>query len=221
MSFNRGRILVSFTIAFVMMLGTFAPLVNAAYVSRSVVTFPQSLQADENGHTYLFVDKPADFIWSPNRLVHDEDVSYSSYAYYETGWDVSSGSYTGPADRTTEIMAMSGFTAGWLHNGSYLPTFYDFANTTNEYSMTIEQDRVLFPLSVGVESSVVMDPGVAHVGVFNVTNQEFFHLTVSSRQDSTYVAISVLDSHQRFYGWDELEGGDINVIPFAPDGPGM
>jgi hypothetical protein len=87
--------------------------------------------------------------------------------------------------------------------------------------MSIEEDRVLFPLPVGVESSVVMDPGVAHVGVFNVTDQEFFHLTVSSRQDSTYVGISIMDSHQRFYGWDELEGGDINVIPFAPDGPGM
>ncbi|MHA1962183.1 MAG: hypothetical protein ACW99U_18415, partial [Candidatus Thorarchaeota archaeon] len=168
-----------------------------------------------------FVDKPTDFIWSPNRLVHDEDVSYNKYAYDDTGWDVTSGSYDGPASRTASIMTTSGYSAGWLHNGSLLPSFYDFANSTNEYSMSIEEDRVLFPLPIGTESSLVLDPGVAHVGVFNVTDQEFFHLTVGSRQDSTYMSISIIDDQGRFYNYEGLDGGDILLMAFAPDGPGM
>ncbi|MHA2265334.1 MAG: hypothetical protein ACXAEN_23335 [Candidatus Thorarchaeota archaeon] len=207
--------------AFVMMMGTFAPLVNAAYVSKIVVTSSQSLQADENGHTYLFVDKPTDFLWGPQQLVHDEDISYTKYSYGSTGWSTTSDSFDGPASRTTPIMATSGYSAGWLHNASILPAFYDFTNSTIEYSMSIEQDRVVFPLPIGEESSLVLDPGVTHVGVFNVTDQEFFHLTVGSRQDSTFVAISILDNKGRFYHYYELSGGDIMLLPFAPDGPGM
>ncbi|MHA2163513.1 MAG: hypothetical protein ACXABF_13915 [Candidatus Thorarchaeota archaeon] len=214
------RLVISIFLVGVLLAGQ-ATMVGAAYVALYDVTYSQTLQADDNGNTYLFLDKPTDFIWGEQQLVHDEDIDATSYTYYSSSWSTDSGYLNGPASRSMQLVQFGLTSMGWLHNWSILPSFWEFDNTTMDNEISIEDSRVIFPLPIGADSSVVIDPGNVYVGVFNVTNQEYFHLIVGGRQDSTSVMVIIQDSSGRFYSFDSLEGGDIILLPFAPDGPGM
>ena len=216
----RRRVALSVLVIVAFAIGAFAPIVNAAYVTTVEISNSQSLQPDENGHTYMYMNSFTE-LYTNEWLVHSEDISVTDYSYSDSGWDVSSSSFVGPASRMSWFFPGSVAYRGWLHDGAMLPAFYDFANSTNDYDLEIEQRKVIFGVPIGEQCSLVYDAGLVYYGVFNVTDQEFFHLTVTSRQDDSMFEIVVLDEMGRAQGMTYLEGGDVTVLPFAPDGPGM
>lgn len=216
----RRRVALSILVIAALALGSSLPLVNAAYVTTVEVFDTQILQSDDNGHSYLYIDDAGDY-YSNEWLDHSEDIGYVRYSHHSTGWDPSYYSYVGPATRWNWFGGGSMVYEGWLHDGTKLPAFYDFANYTNEYDLSIDQARVFFGVPIGEECSLVYDPGTIYTGVFNVTDEEFFHLTVASRQDDSYFEIIVFDELGRVMGYTELGSGDVSVLPFAPDLPGM
>ncbi|TFH07785.1 MAG: hypothetical protein E4H14_07750 [Candidatus Thorarchaeota archaeon] len=216
----RRRVALSVIVIAALAFGAFAPIVNAAYVTTVEISDSIDLQPAENGHTYMYVDNQPR-IYTNEKLVHSEDISYTDYSYSSTGWDTDTSSYIGPASRTQWFSPGSMVYRGWLHDGTQLPAFYDFANSTNDYDLGIEQTKNLFGVPIGEQCSLIYEPGTIYCGVFNVTDQEFFHLTISSRQDESGFEILVIDELGRIMGYTELAGGDVTVLPFAPDLPGM
>ncbi|MHA1577031.1 MAG: hypothetical protein ACTSU3_06690, partial [Candidatus Thorarchaeota archaeon] len=103
-----------------------------------------------------------------------------------------------------------------------LPTFFDFANTTSDpLSLGFENKRNVFLVDDGAFTPLMLDPGLPSYGVFNITDEEFIHLTIASHQDSTNLMGYVFDSQNRLLTMYGLSGGDIDVFPFRPSGPGM
>ncbi len=216
-----GRVVLSILFTSVLLAGQAMPIVNAAYATLYEVTYSQDLQADDNGHTYLYVPENDPAFYSASGLVHDSDMSYAEYQYYQDSWVRALHSMSGIGEQMDFIQASTITMADWLLDASIMPKFYDFANSTNSYDLGINDKQVYFGVPIGDEVSVILNPTVAYFGVFNVTTEEFFHLTATSRQDLTDMTIIIQDQMGRLMNYGYLENGDIHVIPFAPDGPGM
>ena len=181
-----------------MMLGALAMPVNAAYINVISESADQGFTADPNGHTYLYVD-PNEDVWNREYLVQDEDALYTRYSYTSGGWDRAFGSCDGPATRTFSFEPSNTVNRGWLDNSSRLPRFFDFANTTGDpLTLGAHEERVTFPLSVGTPSAIVMEPGQTHYGTFNITDEEYIHLTIASRMDSGDIYGFVIDTLDRY-----------------------
>ena len=216
----RRRVALSVLVIAALAFGAFAPIVNAAYVTTVEVSDSSDLQPDENGHTYMYMDEDTGY-FTNEWLVHSEDISYTEYSYSSSGWDTDGSPYIGPASRMKWFDSGSMVYRGWLDVGTQLPAFYDFANSTNDYDIGIEQTKIMFGVPIGEQCSLVYDSDSIYYGVFNVTDQEFFHLTISSRQDDSSFDVIVFDELGRVMGFTTVEDGDVEVIPFAPDLPGM
>ncbi len=174
----RRRVALSVFVIAALAFGAFAPIVNAAYVTTVEITDSVDLQPDENGHTYMYADTLNDF--NTNEwLVHSEDISVTDYSYSSTGWDTDTSSYIGPATRHHWFGPGSMVYRGWQHDGTLLPAFYDFENSTNDYDLGIKQSKTFFGVPIGEQISLVFDTNVLYYGVFNVTDEEFFHLTLT------------------------------------------
>jgi len=211
-----------------MLLGMTLLPVSAAFVPTQLEMTEQNLTADGNGHTYVYAPSVEDFSKASNiHLVHDEDVDVDEYDYSNVNWDHSAYSYNGPASRYTSMPGTIGSGFGWLDTlGEIYPSFYDYANTTsNSLSLSYEYDRVAFPLSIGEEVSVILEPGIFQFATFNLTTEEFMYLTVGSRSDLMEASILVMDPSGTILNlaglMGGLEGGDIEVFPFLSSGPGM
>lgn len=217
------RVTLSVFAISLMLLGMTLLPVKAAYIQTQLETTEQNLTADENGHTYLYIPELPDFSrWTSSNQVHDEDIDFVEYAYYSTGWDSSSSSYTGPASRRTYMASPISFGFGWLDTWNVLPAFYDYGNTTNDpLSISIENERIVFPLTIGEEVSVIMEPGLFHLGTFNITTEEFMYLTLSSRSDLADASVLVFDPNGALLLDGGVDGGDTELHPFKTSGPGM
>ncbi|MFW9955196.1 MAG: hypothetical protein ACFFD3_11635 [Candidatus Thorarchaeota archaeon] len=215
-----GRRLLLALLALLTLLGPLIIPAQAALAPMRVEIYQQDIAADPNGHSYLYFSPEEWFKWGDMYLEYDEDLTYDRYAYSGTSWDTDSGSLPGPANRRDQIMYVNTASYGWLDPGHTLGTFFDFANTTNDYSFSINQKRVLFPLAIGQESTVIFESGQTYYSTFNVTSEEFFHLTVSSSQDDIEAYFLIIDPSGRILSEWGIDDGDIEVIPFKPTGDG-
>jgi len=218
------RFVISVFAISLMLLGMTLLPVSAAFVPTQLETTEQSMTADENGHTYVYAPAVEDFSGiSFPKLVHDEDVDVDEYDYLSTNWDDSSYSWTGPASRTTTMPGTISPGYGWLDKMADLyPTFYDYANTTSDpLSISYEFERTAFPLPIGEEISIIMDPGQFHFATFNLTTEEFMYLTIGSRSDLLEAYILVMDSNGIILNEGGVVGGNIEILPFLSSGPGM
>ena len=209
-------------IAITLMLMGFAVLpASAAFVPVTYEMEEQTFVADADGHTYVYVDGTLDWL-SNSYLVHDKDVEATSYSYHSTSWSRSSSSYDGPATRDYSFLPWNSMTKGWLDNSSLLPRFIDVANTsTAPLTVGTELKRGVFPLSITEPNSVVIDPQNTMYGTFNLTNEEFVHMTIASRQDTTELEGYIANDQGVVFAEFYVNGGDVQVIPFRPAGPGM
>jgi len=207
--------------AMVLMIVGLAVLpVSAAFVPITEEMTEQSFDADSDGHTYLYVSSELDY-QSRDYLVHDGDVDITTYAY-DDDWDIDSTSFEGPATREYPFQTWDYAQRGWLDDGTPLGQFIDFANTTsNPLEIGAESERRVFPLTVGATNTIVLEQSVPHYGIFNLTTEEFIHVTVASRQDDTMLMCSVGSPDGIVYGQMFLTDGNIDVMPIRPDGPGM
>ena len=224
MTMPYKRVAISVFAISLMLLGMTLLPVSAVFVPTQLEISEQSMTADENGHTYLYGPVVEDYSRvSSVHLVHDEDVGVEQYGYLASTWSYSSYGFTGPARRTVSIPGSISGGFGWLGDMIKLyPSFYDFVNTTSDSSpISYEYDRITFPLSVGEETSIILDPGYFHFGTFNLTTEEFMYLTVGCRSDLVEYYLLVMDPSGAILNQGMLSGSNIDVIPFLPSGPGM
>ena len=216
----KNRFGLSIIAITLMLMGLVLAPVSAAFVPVTNEMTEQSFDADDNGHTYVYVDGNLDWL-SDNYLVHDEDVDITSYSYESSYWSRSTPSYDGPATRDFSFVPWNYFNKGWLDDETLLPRFIDIANTTNDLTVGAESKRGVFPLSITEPNSVIINPESSMYGTFNLTDEEFVHMTIASRQDTTYLEGYIANDQGVIFAEFDLEGGDVQVVPFRPDGPGM
>jgi len=217
----KNRFGLSIIAITLMLMGLAVLPISAAFVPVTNEMTEQSFDADDDGHTYVYVDGNLDWL-SDNYLVHDGDVDIASYSYESSYWSRSTPSYDGPATRDHSFVPWNYFTKGWLDDETLLPRFIDFANTTNDpLTVGAESKRAVFPLSITEPNSVIIDPQYSMYGTFNLTDEEFVHMTIASRQDTTGLEGYIANDEGVIFAEFGLFGGDVQVVPFRPDGPGM
>ncbi|MGY5876098.1 MAG: hypothetical protein RTU30_10155 [Candidatus Thorarchaeota archaeon] len=223
MSGVRRPYLIPLSVLLVLLVGLPITQVSAVTPVTVVEKTSQSLANADNGHAYMYVDPGFAGYSASYFLDHEQDVSYLRKSYDETSWDPSSGGYLGPAYRMIGTFGSYDSTnPGWLGEEQSLPDFMEYINSTPDaMSLTLSQERAVFPLTLGQESTVVLEPGIPNIGVFTLGNEEFVHITVGSRQDTTEMEVVVVDENNRILGYWALLGGDVGVIPFIPSGPGQ
>ncbi len=216
-----GRRILLTIIALITLLGPLVVSAQAAMVPTRVEIFQNEFVADPNGNTYVsFGDKDSSG-FNDHYLVQDEDVNYNRYTYERVSWTPISGSYAGPAHRLVDGIGYPGSDDwGWLDTSHSLNSFFVFENTTDDYSLRLDSQRGVFPVTIGQEDMVFMESGMPYFGTFNVTDEEFFHLTVGSYQDDIEMYFGVIDPHGRFLADWYLDDGSIEVCPFKTTGNG-
>ncbi len=218
---GRKAILITFTLSMLLLVFIVTPA-SALYVSATQETHSQELNITDENKGYVYGTLPPfgtrDALW----LDINQDVDLNIYKYYSTGWAESVRHKNGPAETMYSFFFNEPYTPGWLANRSYLPVFTEFVNTTNDdLELTIDQKRVVFPLALGQQSSVILEPYLYHAGTLMLSTEEFVHVTIATRTDSVSMEVVVYDSEGRNLGALHLNGGDVGVLPFRPSGPGM
>ncbi len=208
--------------AMVLIIASVCVNVNAIYVQTQSWSQSQSLTREDNGHAYLRVDGDDGVYGDQHLLTVDEDVDYIRYDYGQSSWSRNTGTFEGPATMYTYLGRDSIDNQGWLSNGTRYPYFYDFVNTTDDFTLSLEHMRHEFPVVVGEEFSVLIESNRAYYGTFNLTSvDEFFHFTLASRQDDCEMGAMVVDPLGRPLTEIYLESGDIQLMPFNPSVAGM
>ncbi len=204
----------------VLLIGPTLIVADAAFLPYAKVTKTQSFDRAENNHTYVYVGGSTTSTISNSFMIQEEDVDITSYSYGRTSWTESIQSYSGPAER--EYFWSSGSSAnwGWLSDPINLPRFYDLTTEKDDTELGAKQFYNVFPLTVGEENTLFMESGYYYVGTFNVTTEEFFHMTLTGHQDENELMGLVFDFQWRAVTEFYLDGGDIEVVPFASYGNG-
>jgi hypothetical protein len=215
------RFALTILVVYVILAGPAFMLVNAQYVSQIEEVYRQDIPTTDNGHAYLFAEGAGQFIDDPQFLIQDEDIGYKRFNYEKNGWTYATGSREGPATRWFRFVTDSTASWGWLNDGTYLPRFWEFENTTNEVSLQAEEVIHRFPLAIGGETSLAMKSGHSYYGTFNVTTEEFFHLTLVPLQDGAEMFYHIVDSQGRLLAQDSFSNGNTIIVPFLPSGEGM
>ena len=220
MTLRYRRVAISVFAISLMLLGITMSPVSAAYIPIENETFDQSFVAEENGHTYLYVDN--EILFAQSNLIHNRDVNIERYFYQSSSWSNSFSAYPGPAERKYSFSQGSYLHSGWLDNGTVLQSYHDFANTSSApLEISASSERNVFPAEIGVQSSVILDAGALNIGTFNLTNEEFIHVTLGGRTDNADISMLIIDPFGRLLMDGYVSGGSIDVFPFAPTGPGM
>lgn len=205
----------------ILMLNFGTTFVSASYVTINKTIFVQEFQADADGHTYVYAEPDMSKLDSTTLANYSNELTVKRYAYSDNRWFVFSYGLPGVGIKRNEFQDTWFVDQGWLSNFTYLPSFYDFANTTNSYELSAMNKIAYFGMPIDEEVSVIIDPHFRYYGTFNVTDQEFFHLTVASQQDGPSFVVYVLDPNGRTCGFIVVDDGNIDVLPFAPTVPGM
>ena len=220
MTMQYKRVVISVFAISLMLLGMTLLPVSAAYIPTQTETFDQSFVAEENGHTYLYVDN--EIYFEPSTVTHNEDMNVEKYFYGEETWNNPLSVYPGPAERRYNFSQGSGFSVGWLDNGTFLPSFHDFVNKSSApLEIGAFFERNVFPVEIGVQSSYILESNVTNIGTFNLTNEEFVHVTFSGRTDTAELMMLILDPQGRMIAEGYVIGGNIEIVPFHPTGSGM
>lgn len=217
MKYGR-RLVLSITLISVLLIGPTLAMVDAAILPYATVTHSQSFDRAENNHTYVRVDQAT---WFANDFLdHEEDISYTSYSISRTGWSSGSESFTGPAEREFSWTTSESASWGWISESIPLPQFYDFTTEHEDSDIGATHFYNVFPMVINEEHTLLMESGYMYIGTFNVTDEEFFHLTVDSHQDGLEMYWMIIDSHGRGITENGLDNGDIEITPFATYGNG-
>ncbi|MHA1637714.1 MAG: hypothetical protein ACTSUB_06830 [Candidatus Thorarchaeota archaeon] len=217
----KNRLAYSVFAITLMLMGIAVLPASAAFVPVTNETTEQSFLTDENGHTYLYDSNDISYS-SQDYLVHDEDVDATKYDYDSNSWSTSTSAFDGSATRDYSFDSWEYVSRGWLDNGTALARFFDFANTTSDpLTVRVESERYVFPLDVGETNSIVIEQMIPHFGTFNLTTEEFVHVTVASMQDDTELDFAVVSPTGVTLGYMSIANGDIQVMPFRPMGEGM
>ena len=217
----KMRVVVSVFAIMVLLIGTVALPVQAAFVPTIEESKTESLELSDNGHAYLYVDNKWDTI-TTDYLIQNDDIDVVKYDHESSGWSRSVGSYPGPANRMFEFGVYNSKDWGWLGNATMLPEFVDFYNSTNnELDIDVVRKRISFPLSINQQTTAAIESGIMNYGTFNLTSEEFVHMTVSSRQDSFDFYGIVVDPQGTFLMEFMVADGNTETIPFKPTCPGM
>ncbi|MHA2083891.1 MAG: hypothetical protein ACXAEB_04710 [Candidatus Thorarchaeota archaeon] len=218
---SRMRVGVSVFAIMLMLFGTVVLPAQAAFVTTVEESVTDNLELSDNGHAYLYVESIWD-AFTTNYLTHNDDIDVVNYDYESSGWSRSIGALPGPATRMYDFGTFNSKDWGWLGGDTLLPQFVDFYNSTNnELDLDIIRERISFPLTINQQSTAVLEAGVMSFGTFNLTSEEFVHMTVSSRQDSFDFIGLVIDPHGIFLMEFEVTEGNTETVPFRPTGPGM
>lgn len=219
MQYGR-RLLLSLFIISVLLVGPTLVVADAAYFPYAEVTQTQSFDRAVNNHTYVYAANPAEYWYENQFLTQEEDAAWTNYQYWQNTWAESSSSGVGPAERTFDFNPDGSASWGWLSDSMMLPNFFDFTTAHPDTSLGSKQMYRVFPLALGGSNTLMMDPGYIYIGTFNVTSQEFFHMTTTSHQDNVEVYWSVFDYKGRGLVQGYLEDSDIEVTPFPSVGNG-
>lgn len=219
---NGRRYVLTLIVLFVTLLGPAVATVDAAYVTAITETHSQNFERAANGHAYVFSDEPPLSSADTTFLTHDEDLLYEQLDYENGQWNTH-GPYTadGPEEHKFNFGSRHEMNKGWLHEGAYLPDFFDFENTTNDLEIGMKMKRRVFPVSLNEEFSIILESGLIHWGTFNLTDEEFLHIQIAGGQDNLEAEFVVIDPEGRPVGFESVEGGDIVKMPCLPSGEGM
>ncbi|MFW9849236.1 MAG: hypothetical protein ACFFF4_08845 [Candidatus Thorarchaeota archaeon] len=212
--------MISLLAIFVLLVGPSVVMVQAAFVPTAMVTQTQSFARDDNDHAYVYAKDDAKNFPVDTFLNHEEDVDYVRYDYARTYWNRQTGSYPGPADRQFYIGSGYGASWGWLQESKGLPAFYEFVTEHNDTAISESEVYNIFPLELNSEYSLFAESGYSYIGTFNVTDQEFFHMTVTSHQDGLECGFGIIDYQGRWLAEGYIDDSDIVVMPFKSSGNG-
>jgi hypothetical protein len=204
-----------------LLVGPALVMADAAYFPYADVMQTQSFDRAVNNHTYVYAANPAEYWYGNEFLVQEESAAWTNYQYLMNTWDsgfTSSGA--GPAERAFNFDPYNSASWGWLSNSVLLPNFFDFTTPHPDTSLGSKQMYRVFPLAIGESNTLLMDSGYIYIGTFNVTSQEFFHMTTTCHQDNVDVYWFVYDYNGRGLVESGLEDGDIEVSPFPSVGNG-
>ncbi|MHA1588584.1 MAG: hypothetical protein ACTSV9_07420 [Candidatus Thorarchaeota archaeon] len=217
---GRKAILITFTLSMLLLVFIVTPA-SALYVSATQETHSQELNITDENKGYVYSNYPPfgtrDALW----LDINQDVGLNAYRYHSTGWNNPADFVSGPAVTEYSFASHNSYSPGWLADTSFIPVFTEFVNTTNDgLEITVDQKRVVFPLGLGQQSSVILEPYLYHSGTLTLSTEEFIHVTIGCRTDSVSMSVVVYDPEGRNLGSLSLNGGDVRVLPFRPSGPG-
>ncbi|NWF96472.1 MAG: hypothetical protein HXY34_10070 [Candidatus Thorarchaeota archaeon] len=217
----RGGLVLTATTIVVLLICSNALPVHAAVATLWDMEYTQVLTEDTNGHSYVVDDDPYDWATFPNYLLHRQDVGINATYYYRTEWDREEEVLAGPSE-TLIYLDEPSESWGWLSNTTVLTRFLELSNMTNEdLSLTVRMHRMEYGLNVGAPNTILLRSGYAAVGTFNLTNEEFIHVALSSNQDDIAIMAVVFGPDHRGLGEAQLTEGESTVMPFRTSGPGM
>ncbi|NOR38131.1 MAG: hypothetical protein GQ580_00915, partial [Candidatus Thorarchaeota archaeon] len=217
---GRKAILITFTLSMLLLVFIVTPA-SALYVSATQETHSQELNITDENKGYVYSNYPPfgtrDITW----LDINQDVGLNVYRYHSSGWSDSADLVNGPAVTEYSFASYHSYIPGWLADTSFIPIFTEFVNTTNDdLEIAVDQKRVVFPLGLGQQSSVILEPYLYHSGTLTLSTEEFIHVTIDCRTDSVSMNVIVYDHEGSSLGSLFLNGGDVKILPFRPSGPG-
>ncbi len=217
----KGSKAAPFLALFMILLNLSTPMVNAYNATLYDFTFTQEFEPDANGHTYVYTAPDMRELYDYSRVTYSNEMNVKKYHYGTNRWWLSS--FALPGVGTKEVAFQESWYAmnGWLSNWTTLPIFYEFMNSTNTYDLTAVDRITYFGMPINEEVSIIIKQDRPYYGTFNVTDEEFFYLKIISHQDDITFGISVIDPYGRMCGFATINDGDIDILPFATNGPGM
>ncbi len=196
--------------------------VQAVHLPSERENFSWTFNTDSTGHTYIYTNDLMWSLFSPQYLSYPEDIRVTEYSYRRTSWSRTQTVYLGPSISSVNIGTNRRVSWDWLCPSNPEPKFIDIANLTNIASpIKMSMNRSVFPISIGTPQAVVVETTVPYIGTFNLTNEEFCHITVSSAQDECHIGVSVFGPGGVCLNGIELNDGMSGVIPIKPIGAGM
>ncbi len=202
------------------LLSILMPFARASYVTTYDVEYKQTFTPAANGHYYIYDSQEDLGFYNPTWFEFNHRTSLIQYDYGTTLWYKWTYDINGVGSKMIPIQAANYISNGWLSNISFLPSFYDFTNYSTDFELSAVDERVYFGIPIDQEISVAFNAKTMYFGTFNVTDEEFFHIKVSSKQDDVSLYLTVKDLKGRDYGQIGVSNGDNDILPFAPDGPG-
>ncbi|MHA1484359.1 MAG: hypothetical protein ACTSPR_03455 [Candidatus Thorarchaeota archaeon] len=217
---GRKAILITFTLSMLLLVFIVTPA-SALYVSATQETHSQEVSITDENKGYVYSSYPPfgtrDALW----LDINQDVGLNAYRYQGNSWVDSTDFVNGPAVTEYTFTGQATYFPGWLDDAFYLPVFTEFVNTTNDdLELAVDQKRNVFPLGLGQQSSIILEPYLHNSGTLTLSTEEFIHVTIACRTDSALLEVIVYDPEGRNLGSVAVDGGDVKVLPFRPSGPG-
>jgi len=211
MAHTNKKMILGFFVVVAMTFSMLVTPIAAAQVSINADSFERVFEADENGHTYVYVEPKHFDLISREYVTLEDDIDYERYRMENSGWSRSTGTWPDTVEVNVDWYETDGFSSGPWGESTLLPNFWDFEG---EFNSTVERNTVQFPM--GAETTVALESMQLYVGVIPVGGAEFVHLTIESLQDGAFFEFVIVDSE----GVPITEGfvaeGDIAVMPFKP-----